>query len=84
MYEEWIEVMSDYSTVFSEGRGVSEHHYDKDRENGGEEDGGDPSGNANVSGQYCFLSALCDENLVGTSSFCDHSSCSHNCFLPCC
>lgn len=28
IYEEWIEVMSDYSTVFSEGRGVAENYFE--------------------------------------------------------
>lgn len=49
IYEEWMEVMSDYSTVFSDDRrGVSENYFNAQ---GGEEDGQsgvDAEGNATV------------------------------------
>jgi hypothetical protein len=54
IYDEWMEVMSDYSTVFSEGRRVNEHSYSGGGGGvagagvGAEEDGRDAS-NATVS-----------------------------------
>lgn len=30
LYEEWLEVMGDYSTVFSEERGIAENHYSEE------------------------------------------------------
>jgi tubulin polyglutamylase TTLL5 len=52
IYEEWIEVMSDYSTVFSEGRGVAEHYYNENDEEG-PDGGGSSSATVREFGRSC-------------------------------
>jgi hypothetical protein len=52
IYEEWIEVMSDYSTVFSEGRGVAEHYYNENDE-AGPDGGGASSATVRRFGRSC-------------------------------
>ena len=52
IYEEWLEVMSDYSTVFCDDRrGVAEHYYgshSKNANNGTSEEGNDKDGSSTV------------------------------------
>ena len=64
IYEEWIEVMSDYSTVFSDDRrGVAENYYGsgaRGGEGGAGEDGGDGAGNSTVSA-ILFLLTSCSK-----------------------
>lgn len=67
IYEEWIEVMSDYSTVFSDDRrGVAENYYGSGAQGGeggaGEDDGGDGAGNSTVSGLVFYMSLLAEVN----------------------
>ncbi len=74
IYEEWIEVMSDYSTVFSDDRrGVAEHYFNAAAEGADEraENGADSASNATVSacGLDCvFVYFLCDNDFFILSS----------------
>ena len=56
MYAEWIEVMSDYSTVFSDDRrGCAEHHFDKEKEKPDQEQQEETTGNSTVRTCFIFL-----------------------------
>ena len=73
IYEEWLEVMSDYSTVFCDDRrGVAEHYYgshSKNDNNGTSEEGNDKDGSSTV--RTTMLSRHCFALLISYFCFCD-------------
>jgi hypothetical protein len=59
VYAEWIEVMSDYSTVFSENRGVAENYYSEETA----EEGGDAASSATVRSHTVVFVCLIDASV---------------------